>query len=308
MSRKINPGGKTRIVAKKIKEDQLDSDIKYRIDFVSSLVDFTEQDLLRIQQSKDLLYPFLTVISDVVYERMFAYDITKINFTTQMEGFKGQVEKDLNSLKITDSIITFRKQMLIKYLRRLLNADWSVAFLKYISWVGEIHSDTYLKKNSNNVESIHMNAMMCFISSSIVDIIENASQDIWDDKTRTETISAFVKFFWIQNDLFFKFHLPKKTSSEDPKALSKSEVEITNQIIKSDFYTLSAGCAFVGFGKYQRAVTDNLRFRIIRDNSESQAAISGLGPRVGQLDAGQTENAEYQGTKPDQSAHARLVS
>ncbi|PVV00928.1 hypothetical protein BB560_004675, partial [Smittium megazygosporum] len=43
---------------------------------------------------------------------------------------------------------------------------------------------------------------------------------------------------------------------------------------------------------------------------ESQTAISGLGRRVGQLDAGQTENAEYQGTKPDQSPHptaTRLV-
>ncbi|PVV05203.1 hypothetical protein BB560_000282 [Smittium megazygosporum] len=36
---------------------------------------------------------------------------------------------------------------------------------------------------------------------------------------------------------------------------------------------------------------------------ESQTAISGLGRRVGQLDAGQTENTEYQGTKPDQSPH-----
>ncbi|PVV01793.1 hypothetical protein BB560_003777, partial [Smittium megazygosporum] len=54
----------------------------------------------------------------------------------------------------------------------------------------------------------------------------------------------------------------------------------------------------------------NLRFRIISNDSESQTAISGLGRRVGQLDAGQTENAEYQGTKPDQSPHptaTRLV-
>ncbi|PVV02713.1 hypothetical protein BB560_002826 [Smittium megazygosporum] len=33
---------------------------------------------------------------------------------------------------------------------------------------------------------------------------------------------------------------------------------------------------------------------------ESQTAISGLGRRVGQLDAGQTENAEYQASHPDQ--------
>ncbi|PVV03855.1 hypothetical protein BB560_001666, partial [Smittium megazygosporum] len=57
-------------------------------------------------------------------------------------------------------------------------------------------------------------------------------------------------------------------------------------------------------------LTSPLSFRIISNDSESQTAISGLGRRVGQLDAGQTENAEYQGTKPDQSPHptaTRLV-
>ncbi|PVV00617.1 hypothetical protein BB560_004995 [Smittium megazygosporum] len=57
-----------------------------------------------------------------------------------------------------------------------------------------------------------------------------------------------------------------------------------------------------------KKVTKNLRVRIISNDSESQTAISGLGRRVGQLDAGQTENAEYQGTKPDQSPHIRLAS
>ncbi|PVV00421.1 hypothetical protein BB560_005197 [Smittium megazygosporum] len=60
--------------------------------------------------------------------------------------------------------------------------------------------------------------------------------------------------------------------------------------------------------KVSRSVTENLRSRIISNDSESQTAISGLGRRVGQLDAGQTENAEYQGTKPDQSPHVRLAS
>ncbi|PVV04874.1 hypothetical protein BB560_000606 [Smittium megazygosporum] len=45
-------------------------------------------------------------------------------------------------------------------------------------------------------------------------------------------------------------------------------------------------------------------------NSPPGKTISGLGCRVGQLDAGQTENAEYQGTEPDQSLYptaTRLV-
>ncbi|PVV00096.1 hypothetical protein BB560_005405, partial [Smittium megazygosporum] len=52
-----------------------------------------------------------------------------------------------------------------------------------------------------------------------------------------------------------------------------------------------------------KKVTENLGVRIISNDSESQTAISGLGRRVGQLDAEQTENSEYQGTKPDQSPH-----
>ncbi|PVV04554.1 hypothetical protein BB560_000946, partial [Smittium megazygosporum] len=54
---------------------------------------------------------------------------------------------------------------------------------------------------------------------------------------------------------------------------------------------------------YFRKSRMNLRVIIISNASESQTAISGLGRRVGQLDAGQTENAEYQGTKSDQSPY-----
>ncbi|PVU85761.1 hypothetical protein BB560_006918 [Smittium megazygosporum] len=57
-----------------------------------------------------------------------------------------------------------------------------------------------------------------------------------------------------------------------------------------------------------KKVTKNLRVRFISNDSESQTAISGLGRRVGQLDAGQTENAEYEGTEPDQSPHIRLAT
>ncbi|PVV02356.1 hypothetical protein BB560_003191, partial [Smittium megazygosporum] len=67
---------------------------------------------------------------------------------------------------------------------------------------------------------------------------------------------------------------------------------------------------FGPWAHHLKKVTENLRFRFISNDSESQTAISGLGRKVGQLDAGQTENAEYQGTKPDQSPHptaTRLV-
>ncbi|PVU92681.1 hypothetical protein BB560_006035, partial [Smittium megazygosporum] len=46
----------------------------------------------------------------------------------------------------------------------------------------------------------------------------------------------------------------------------------------------------------------------VKSYRESQTAISGLGRRVGQLDAGQTGNAEYQGTEPDQSPHGTETS
>ncbi|PVV01075.1 hypothetical protein BB560_004521, partial [Smittium megazygosporum] len=79
-------------------------------------------------------------------------------------------------------------------------------------------------------------------------------------------------------------------------------------------------CIFIGLIQYifflllltkvSRSVTENLRFRSISNDSESQTAISGLGRRIGQLDARQTENAECQDTEPDQSPHptaTRLV-
>ncbi|PVV04797.1 hypothetical protein BB560_000695, partial [Smittium megazygosporum] len=61
-------------------------------------------------------------------------------------------------------------------------------------------------------------------------------------------------------------------------------------------------------GKSKMKVTENLRFRSISNDYESRTAISGLGRRIGQLDAGQTENTEYKGTESDQSPHSCLVA
>ncbi|PVV04893.1 hypothetical protein BB560_000596 [Smittium megazygosporum] len=71
--------------------------------------------------------------------------------------------------------------------------------------------------------------------------------------------------------------------------------------------TLAPKSNFGAWIHHLEKVTENLRFRSISNDSESQIAISGLGRRVGQLDAGQTENAEYQGTKPDQSPHKTKI-
>ncbi|PVV01805.1 hypothetical protein BB560_003764, partial [Smittium megazygosporum] len=78
--------------------------------------------------------------------------------------------------------------------------------------------------------------------------------------------------------------------------------------LSENFTSLSREIPCRGLGAYIVHIFNITLTKVSR--SESQTAISGLGRRVGQIDAGQTGNAEYYGTEPDQSPHSaatRLV-
>ncbi|PWA00524.1 hypothetical protein BB558_003411 [Smittium angustum] len=221
------------------------------MEYISSFIEFGEADHKKMLKSKDLLLPFLDVITDVVYSRMFAYDVTKVNFTHQQDGYKGQIERDINNLKSDDSVIQFRKMMLHKYLRRIVSTEWNIGLIKYLNWTGEIHSNTMLKKSSNDVEYIHLNAMIGFISTSILDIVAHASEGVWDEEMRNEAMVAFSKFFWVQNDFISKSHTTKYDDydpAENSKALTRLEGETVNKYLKRDSLALSIGGAFASFG------------------------------------------------------------
>ncbi|PVV01403.1 hypothetical protein BB560_004178, partial [Smittium megazygosporum] len=64
----------------------------------------------------------------------------------------------------------------------------------------------------------------------------------------------------------------------------KPESQILVYLFSLDYISLQYNLNFGAWSHHLKRFTENLRFRIISNDSESQTAISGLGRRVGQLD------------------------
>jgi hypothetical protein len=188
-----------------IDEHQLNNDLRYRFDYLSKFLNFTSDDIAMLNAFAPILFPRIPVIADTVYRKLFSFDITKHYFLINNEGFEGFSSQKHGSLTIESAQITFRKDMLSMYLKRVLTQrDWNDTFLQYLSQVGKIHTNQ-ASSASINVDYIHINALIGYLEHLLIDVLCNAEN--LDEKSRQSTIMAINKLFWIQNDFFTMHYL-----------------------------------------------------------------------------------------------------
>lgn len=202
-------------------QDRLDTDLKYRFDYLCKFMNFGEKDIAVIKGSASAIAPLVPTIVNAVYDKLFQFDITMAYFTEKNHGFDGNVEKNVKEIDVYNSAqIKFRKDMLSKYLVKLVTAQYDIHFVKYLDWVGKIHTNKAGAK-SINVEYVHCNALFGFVHDYLLTAIAGLGLP-HDDMTAA--ISAFTKLLWIQNDLFARHYVPTKAEQkaiDDALALAK---------------------------------------------------------------------------------------
>jgi len=154
-----------------IDEKQLYTNDKYRFEYVAAYMGFGEKDMQAIQDVAEKMRPAVPALVDAVYKKQFEFDITKKHFLPKNEGFEGELANTLDELTLDHPQIKFRKDFLGKYLLRILKGPYDDRFLKYLDWVAKIHLDTPEKKSKINVDYIHINALMGFVESAIIDAV-----------------------------------------------------------------------------------------------------------------------------------------
>lgn len=67
---------------------RLHTDVEYRFAYVSQFVGFSEEDTLIIRESAPHIVPLVSHIVDNVYEKLFSYDVTKVQSTRTLLRFE----------------------------------------------------------------------------------------------------------------------------------------------------------------------------------------------------------------------------
>ncbi|CAF4510304.1 unnamed protein product, partial [Rotaria sp. Silwood2] len=156
-----------------IDSNRLNSDLRYRFEYLSKFLNFTSDDIAMLNTFAPILFPRIPVITDTVYRKLFSFDITKHYFLINNEGFEGFVPKKHGNITLESAQMTFRKDMLSMYLKRVLTQrEWNDTFLQYLSHIGKMHTQK-AGSLSINVDYIHINALLGYLEHLLIDVLWN---------------------------------------------------------------------------------------------------------------------------------------
>ncbi|ORZ31740.1 Protoglobin-domain-containing protein [Catenaria anguillulae PL171] len=225
---------------KHVERTKLYTDINYRFAYLSEFIDFTDEDKAVIVASAPMLADQIPAVVEAVYAKLLSFDVVAESFLHRMTNYSGEVIRDLSQLTTNSEQIKFRQAMLKKYLTCLMiGVNDGTTLLQYMDWVALIHTKNNSKHSSINVEYIHLNAMLSFLNSAMIDCIY--ALNLPRDRER-KTLKAFSKLFFIQNDLMALYytsdgldipdhmanrhHVVKTEAAKDPVVAKKKALEL----------------------------------------------------------------------------------
>ena len=187
---------------RQIDEAQLESDLNYRFDYLADFIGFGPTDVALIQSSAPHLGPRIAGLVDRTYEKLLQYDATARHFVPRQHGFEGEAPGDLATLSATHPQIRFRKDHLTRYFMQLIGRSYDAKMISYLDMVGKIH--TPAAGNSQiEVPLVQMNVLIGLISDIL---LQSITEWPLDPMVAMQTIRAYNKLLWIQNDLISRHY------------------------------------------------------------------------------------------------------
>jgi hypothetical protein len=185
-----------------VDEPRLESDLGYRFGYVSGFVGFGPDDVAAVHASAPALAPLVPALVDAVYNKLIRQDATWRHFLPRQHGYEGAVPMTLEQLTMDHPQIAYRKQHLARYLAALVTKPYDGKLVEYLDMVGKIHTPKAGNKELN-VPLVQMNALLGFVADALTATILGLGLD---RATEVNTLRAFGKLLWIQNDLITRHY------------------------------------------------------------------------------------------------------
>jgi hypothetical protein len=190
------------VLVKHIDEPRLEADVAYRTAYLGDFMGFGGEDVRAIHAAATGLASLVPALVDAVYEKLFSYDATKRHFVPRQSGYTGPVPDSVESLAMDHEMIQFRKNHLARYLAALVTRPYDDKMIGYLDLVGKMHTP---KAGSPDLDVplVQMNALMGFVADALVVAIFSLGLD---REAEVQTVRAFNKLLWLQNDLITRHY------------------------------------------------------------------------------------------------------
>lgn len=187
---------------KTIDESRLQDDVQYRYEYLTEFIGFGASDAAAIQAFAPHLGPRIPELVDKTYERLLTYDATARHFVPRQHGYGGETPQRLADLAADHAQIRFRKDHLNRYFAQLIGRSYDAKMVQYLDMVGKIHTPQ-AGNQAIVVPLVQMNALMGLLSDILMQVIVEAPLD---PPSQAQTLRAFNKLLWIQNDLISRHY------------------------------------------------------------------------------------------------------
>jgi hypothetical protein len=195
---------------KMIDEERLESNLAYRFEYLAEFIGFDASDAAAVQASGPYLGPLIPVIVERTYDKLLAYDATARHFLPRQSGYDGPLPGGQADITATHPQIQFRKEHLSRYFLQIVGGNCDARIAPYLNMVGKIHTPC-AGNPEIDVPLVQMNALLGFVSDVLMELISSLPLDA---PTALQTMRAFNKLLWIQNDFIGRHYQNGSGSAE----------------------------------------------------------------------------------------------
>ncbi|CAE6464570.1 hypothetical protein ACGC1H_006048 [Rhizoctonia solani] len=202
-------------------------DLQARVDYLTKFIEFGPADAEALHGAAPIVKPLVGAAVDAVYEKLFAFDITRVTFMARNTGFTGKLAEKLEDINHNSEQIKFRKDFLKLWLVKIFTADYNdPKTFEYLDRVGVMHTGKAgfkhrEKKDPLFVDYTHCAILLGYVQSMLTSAV--TGRDDLPQEVKTATLLAINKVMWIQNDLFARHYIPSFASKAQPKAFGVDE-------------------------------------------------------------------------------------
>lgn len=184
-----------------IDEARLETDPLYRYEYLAGFIGFGPADVSLIQASAPVLGPMIPQLVEKTYEKLLNYDATARHFVPRQAGYNGPLPTGVATLTQSHPQIRFRKDHLNRYFMQLLGRSYDGKMVQYLDMVGKMHTP-HAGSKEIDVPLVQMNALMGLISDTLFEALLQHEEP----GKSFQTIRAFQKLLWIQNDFITRHY------------------------------------------------------------------------------------------------------
>ncbi|KAF9450708.1 hypothetical protein P691DRAFT_757942 [Macrolepiota fuliginosa MF-IS2] len=188
-----------------------------RVTYARDFAGFTAEDAAALYAAKPYLAPLIPAVVDVVYVKLFEYDITAQAFVPRQTGYTGDAPTALKDVTLDHPQIKFRKDFLAGYIAKLVTMDYDdIKTWEYLDKVGRMRTgvtDSGFRHRAKTpglrVEYIYCGLLLGFVEDIFVSAVMTHPE--LDQGTKLAVVKSVNKNLWLQNDPFARHYIEERT-------------------------------------------------------------------------------------------------